>query len=307
MILFRYLLFVVFSFATISLNGCVNTKSPYDHPPEWFKPEKQQESCPDLAGTYDNMSVVDPDILISLSLFNRFIPRLTRTYSDCNDCSVDIRWIDNEQNTLAVAISDPTGRLETASVQLERSSGDYRCENGALVIDYGRAFELVIVGGYTKGTDEFYKGADGSILCKTNYSSFAHQFYYIPIFYSAIDQTNFLRWEQYSPPAPLKLLTPDEKLAVIVSYVEKSLASDMLQESSRSEPNEFVNILNQCGDMLSRDNITGVCEILNKAYKLSDGLESPPDLIEGQVREGISDQILFLMVFLKCQLEIEQE
>lgn len=305
--LFRYLLLVVSSFVFISINGCVASKSPYDRPPEWFKPEKQQESCPDLSGIYDNMSVLESELQNTLSLFTRLIPRFSTTFAFCYDCTVDIRWLDSEQDTLSVTIADATGKLETTSGQLKKSSGDFRCENGALIIDYTRAFEVIFFGGFTTGTNKFYRGTDGSVMCESNYSSFAHYFYFVPIFYSAIDQTNFLRWGQYAPVPLIKKLTNYEKLGVIISYAEKALANNMLQESSRSEPSEFVNILNESAGMLRKGNTTEACASLNTAYKLSDGSELPPDLVEGQLREGISNQIFFLMLSLKCQREIAPE
>jgi len=194
MMLFRYLLLVVSSLVFLSLSGCATTKSPYDHPPKWFKPEKQQKSCPDLSGLYDNMSALESEHQINFSLFRTLFPSLSLAYSGCYDCTVDIRWFDDKKNTLSVTISDPTGKLETTTRQLIKSSGDFRCENGALIIDYKLLFELVLMGGYTSGTNRFYKGSDGTAMCEKNYSSYFHYHYFIPFFSSATNQKNFLRW-----------------------------------------------------------------------------------------------------------------
>ena len=210
MILFRYLLLVVFSFATISLNGGAGggfrAVPAVPTPPEWFQPEKQQESCPDLSGIYYNIDKLDSETQYNPSLFTRLIPSLSPAYAYCYVCTVDFRWFDDEKNTLSVTIVDPTGNFEPTTRQLKKSSGDFRCENGALIIDYKVFLEgLGYWGGYTSGTNRFYKGSDGTVMCEQNYSYISHWDYWFPSPTSSTsfyDRTKFLRWRQYAP-APL--------------------------------------------------------------------------------------------------------
>jgi hypothetical protein len=143
--------------------------------------------CPDISGTYNNSG-----LNVGADNFAYLYDELTKEgiygTHECEICPVNIRWLDDQNQTLVVSIESDRGYF---SKHLNQATGDFRCDNGALTIEYTIVAEEILVGTWYTGTRIFKHRKDGSIVRKDQLSAFGH-WLIIPFFLKEV--VEYARW-----------------------------------------------------------------------------------------------------------------
>ena len=220
---------------------------------------------------------------------------------DCEGCPVDIWWVDEAQKKLSLRISDH-GDSERAPIiitqTLSENDGDYRCENGQLVVEFAAIAENLLAGVSEFGEARFERGDDGSILLERRFDVFGHMLA-LPMVWDDVD---YYRWAPFSRDlADIAGLPADQAISVVRKNVGKGRDTGRLNDKEfstyRLQDNlDFADVTLRYGD------IPETCSQLTDGWQLLNGGE--PE-ISGTDRQAISDQIDQLTVALACESPTE--
>ena len=167
----------------LGLHGCTHVQT---YPEDWpATVETTEHECPDISGTFHNLSVGLPDNY----LFDEITAEGIYGRNECRDCIVTLEWTDVAHKQLLVTLR--SGHAILIVETLKRDDGDFSCEHGTLVVEYVTAMEIISAGGYGSAHLEFSLAEDGSLILKNRTILVGHVALIVPV---AVDGTLYFRW-----------------------------------------------------------------------------------------------------------------
>ena len=132
--------------------------------------DQPTNQCPDISGSYINGGVNIGGKSVAY-LYEELTKKTNYFSKECEECTVEIHRLDEHNQAYMISMKVDQ---KVYSKQISKAADDFRCDSGALIIDYKIIMEAIIEGRWQFGTRTFKTREDGSIVRKDQLSAYFH-------------------------------------------------------------------------------------------------------------------------------------